>query len=117
MEDNNKDEIKEVFQRLYDQTVYQILEQGKTTSQIKKDLLEKGMNEKVATEFLKKVKDDIYEAKRSSSNKDMIYGALWCIGGLVATFAELGYIFWGAIIFGAIQFFRGVADSPGEDDY
>jgi hypothetical protein len=42
------------------------------------------------------------------ANKDMLYGALWCIGGIIATISDLGYIFWGAIVFGAIQFFRGL---------
>ena len=49
----------------------------------------------------------------------MLFGALWCVGGLVVTIG--GYvlaakngggsymIFWGAVIFGAIQFFRGLA--------
>lgn len=39
----------------------------------------------------------------------MIYGALWCVGGIMATLANFGFIFWGAIVFGAIQFFMGVA--------
>lgn len=46
----------------------------------------------------------------------MLYGALWCIGGLVVT--ALTYsaasdggtyvVAWGAVLFGAIQFFKGV---------
>jgi hypothetical protein len=47
------------------------------------------------------------DAKKERANKDMLYGALWCIGGIVATVADFGYIFWGAIIFGAIQFLKG----------
>lgn len=47
----------------------------------------------------------------SGANKDMIWGALWCVGGIVATVADIGYIFYGAIIFGAIQFFKGLANS------
>jgi len=42
------------------------------------------------------------------ANKNMLYGALWCVGGIIATAADFGYIFWGAIMFGAIQFFRGL---------
>jgi hypothetical protein len=46
----------------------------------------------------------------------MLYGALWCIGGLVVTVisysaANAGgrYVLaWGAIIFGAFQFLRGL---------
>jgi hypothetical protein len=47
----------------------------------------------------------------------MIFGALWCIGGIVITAVTFGaasgggtyVVAWGAIIFGAIQFFRGLA--------
>ncbi len=46
-----------------------------------------------------------------SAQKDMLYGALWCIGGIVATVADFGYIFWGAIVFGGIQFFKGLFSS------
>lgn len=40
----------------------------------------------------------------------MLYGALWCVGGLALTLANVGFIFWGAIIFGGVQFFKGVAN-------
>jgi len=45
----------------------------------------------------------------------MIFGALWCIGGTVATITDIGYIFWGAILFGAIQFFETVNSTLSED--
>lgn len=41
----------------------------------------------------------------------MIYGALWCIGGIIATVADIGFIFWGAIVFGAVQFIKGAINS------
>lgn len=50
-------------------------------------------------------------AKNEDAKKDMLYGTLWCVGGIIATSANLGYIFWGAIVFGGIQFIKGVANS------
>jgi hypothetical protein len=38
----------------------------------------------------------------------MLYGALWCGGGTIATMANIGFFFWGAIIFGGIQLVRGL---------
>jgi hypothetical protein len=50
-------------------------------------------------------------AKKEQAEKDMLYGALWCVGGIIATAAHIGFIFWGAILFGGIQFFRGLFNS------
>ncbi len=54
-------------------------------------------------------------AKKEKAQKDMLFGGLWCVGGIVATVADIGYIFWGAIVFGGIQFFRGLANLKSED--
>ena|SRR6478672_7439601 len=50
----------------------------------------------------------IIQLKKERANKDMLYGALWCAGGTVATLANIGFIFWGAILFGGIQLIRGI---------
>jgi hypothetical protein len=52
------------------------------------------------------------------AKKNMIYGGLWAVGGTVVTvwtYASASdggghyVVAWGAIIFGAIQFFRGLS--------
>ena len=56
--------------------------------------------------------DDVQEAAR----RDMLHGALWCGGGLLVSgvtyaLADAGggfVVTWGAVVFGAIQFFRGL---------
>ena len=63
---------------------------------------------KIVVENLSK---QIIDAKKERANKDMLYGALWCIGGIIATVADIGYIFWGAIVFGGYQFFKGLLNS------
>jgi hypothetical protein len=53
---------------------------------------------------------------RDVGKKNMLYGALWFIGGIVVTFGSMAaasgggtyLVTWGAIIFGAIQFVQGV---------
>jgi len=57
----------------------------------------------VNTQFEEERKLTTEKAKR-----DMLYGALWCVGGIIATSMHIGFIFWGAIVFGGIQFFRGL---------
>ncbi len=46
----------------------------------------------------------------------MLYGALWCLGGLVVTVVSYGaasgggtyVVAWGAVLIGAFQFLRGL---------
>ena len=57
---------------------------------------------------------------RAAAEKRMLYGALWCIGGIFVTVfsylsaasSPLGgtyVIAWGAIVFGALRFFQGLS--------
>jgi hypothetical protein len=60
-------------------------------------------------------------AYREVGKKNMVYGALWCIGGTLVTVcsyqaASAGghyIIAWGAVVFGAFQFFKGLAQLTG----
>ncbi len=52
--------------------------------------------------------DTSVEQKTETGNNDILYGSLWFFGGLIATFANFGYVFWGAIVFGAIQMYKGL---------
>ena len=51
------------------------------------------------------------EGGDNDGSSDMLWGAVWCVGGIVATAADFGYVFWGAILFGGIQFVQGVMKS------
>ena len=74
-------------------------------------LVSRGFEAENAALVVSNLEEQIQDAKKKKANSDMLYGALWCIGGLVATLAHIGFIFWGAIIFGGIQFFRGLSNS------
>ncbi|OHB66111.1 MAG: hypothetical protein A2Y76_03575 [Planctomycetes bacterium RBG_13_60_9] len=56
-------------------------------------------------------------ATKGAGGKNMLFGAMWCIGGTVVTavtYSEASseggtyIIAWGAIVFGALQFLKGV---------
>lgn len=83
---------------------------GRSSEGVKTELLQKGVTEQDITRIVDAIEDEINEAKKSRAKKDMLYGALWCVGGLVLTMAHIGFIFWGAIVFGGIQFFKGVSN-------
>jgi hypothetical protein len=68
------------------------------------ELINNGVEPGVAKIIVK----NLISFQNEGAKKDMLYGILWCIGGTVATIADIGFIFWGAIVFGAIQFFEGL---------
>lgn len=92
----------------YNQAANLLIEQKQSPEQAVQSLITTGVSEREATAAVEDIHEQIISAKRKHAEKDMLYGALWCIGGTVATLAEIGFIFWGAIVFGGIQFFRGV---------
>lgn len=88
----------------------EMIARGQDLDDVQSHLMESGgMPEYQARDLANQLESEIREAKNAGANKDMLYGALWCIGGTVATLADIGFIFWGAILFGAIQFIKGAA--------
>ncbi|MEL6694991.1 MAG: hypothetical protein AAFU33_18380 [Bacteroidota bacterium] len=94
-------------QQVYEYAAHLMVEEGKDAYQVKQALIEQGLGNESAGIVVANLEDQIRVAKKESGQKDMIYGALWCVGGTVATLANIGFIFWGAIVFGGIQFIRG----------
>ena len=111
MDSSNDKSQQEIINQIYAYAAKLMVEQNKSAAETKKVLIEQGLNDEVASLVVKNLQKQISEAKKKRAAKDMIYGALWCVGGTVATLADFGYIFWGAIVFGAIQFFKGLYNS------
>jgi hypothetical protein len=65
--------------------------------------------------FMQYYEEDQSPVIQEIGKKNMLYGALWCMGGIIVT--TVTYIMageggtyivtWGAIVFGAFQFFKG----------
>src|SRR5579872_7323138 len=63
-----------------------------------------------------RVQQEAATATKALGGKNMLVGGLWCVGGTVVTVGSMvaaqggGYylVTWGAIVFGGIQFFRGL---------
>ena len=91
---------------------------GIAPAQIEKSLVEKGLDAQAAAVVVRNLSKAKTDAVKKMGQKHMLYGALWCIGGTLVT--ALTYqaaankgggsyvVAWGAIVFGAIQFFRGM---------
>jgi hypothetical protein len=94
--------------RVYSHAANLMLHQDLGADGTKRELVRLGIGEEAAQAVVTNLQKQINTAKRNAAKKSMLYGALWCIGGTVLTFANVGFIFWGAIVFGGIQFVKGL---------
>ena len=88
---------------------------GVPLSGVVAQLVAHGLDSRIAHDLVAEARS---RALREAGRRNMVFGALWCIGGFVVTAvtyqaaANVGggpyVIAWGAILFGAIQFFRGL---------
>lgn len=108
----------EVIQAVYEHAANLLME-GKSRHQIEADLMDKGLDQESASVVVTNLKNMKKEAEAGQGSKNMLFGALWCIGGIVVTAATYSaasgggtyVVAWGAIVFGAVQFFIGLGQS------
>ncbi|GEM_PF-1058896 len=110
--------------KIYNYTFRQIVDWNKNPEKVKQKLLSKGLSVKEADVIIEHIlqqrneieKDKVAqrETKKEKANRDMLFGLLWLVGGIIVTYVSYlisfgGYIItWGAILFGAIQFLKGL---------
>ncbi|MEZ4299599.1 MAG: hypothetical protein R3B70_31915 [Polyangiaceae bacterium] len=106
-----------------------LLRAGKTSAEVEEALIEKGIPQETAalvvSRLVKAREEIVVEASnknKSQGQTNMALGALICIAGIVITAATYSaasegggryVVAWGAIIFGAIRFFRGLSQASG----
>lgn len=111
MENANGTAEDQMVKEIYQFTANAIVHEKRSHEDTISLLMDKGLDRETAGVVVDNTVKFVDDAKKKRAQKDMLYGALWCVGGTIATLAQVGFIFWGAIVFGAIQFFRGVANS------
>lgn len=92
---------------------------GVADDKIKASLIERGLNEETAAAVVNNLAATRRDQRRDAGSKNMLYGALWAIGGTAVTVATYSaaqgggtyVVAWGAILFGAIQFLQGIYQS------
>jgi len=103
-------DTQETVNQVYEYAANQLVNGGRSAAEVEQLLQDRGLDAASAGIVVSNLQAQIKDAKNSQAKKDMLYGALWCVGGTALTIADVGFIFWGAIIFGGIQFFKGVAN-------
>ncbi len=99
---------KEIDKQVYNNAIQQLINKNQNSNTVINYMVDNGVERDEATVFINDCLVQIDVAKKESAKKDILYGALWCVGGTVATLANIGFIFWGAIVFGGIQLIRGL---------
>ena len=102
---------QQAVNQVYEYAAHLLFKEEKSPTEVKRILMEQGLDEDSAGMVIGQLVSQMGKAKRNRARRDMFWGAVWCIGGTVATLSNFGFIFWGAIIFGGIQFFRGLVNS------
>ncbi len=88
-----------------------LFKEGKPSNEVVLLLVQAGLVETDALSIVERIsKHSGKGGEHDNAKNNMIYGAMWCVGGIVATLADLGFIFWGAIVFGFLQFMKGAMD-------
>lgn len=85
---------------------------NKSGADVERLLMLKGLAADEASAIVRELENEnpIQNTQKAQAKKDMLHGGLWCIGGLALTLADVGFVFWGAILFGGIQFIKGVTN-------
>lgn len=104
---------EEIIHQIYNYAMNLLVNAEKTPQETKIRLVEKGVTEQDAEIIVTNI---VRQIKNIKANKNILHGALWCLGGLLVTWlsyelaSENGsYIaFYGAIIFGALQLMKGL---------
>lgn len=91
----------------------QQLRAGVSPAEVEKSLIRCGLTPGEAAQVVADLRRTGSRVLQEAGRKNMKHGALWCAGGILVTlltFQSGGtvVIAWGAIVFGGIQFFRGM---------
>ncbi|WP_341905664.1 hypothetical protein [Fluviicola taffensis] len=72
-------------------------------------LLKKGYDETKAMQMISEARG-LYTGYvlKKKAQREIVFGSLWMVGGIIGTLANIGLIFWGAILFGFIQCSKGI---------
>ena len=103
----------EVVEALFTYAAQQ-MDAGVVPQQVESLLVEKGLDAESASIVGEKLTNARSDEYRRKGTRNLVAGAVWCIGGTLVTVLSMNaggtryIIAWGAIVFGAIQFVAGL---------
>ncbi len=120
MSQNLTHQQQELIEKNY-RSIEKELAKGNSTETIARKLIKQGWPKESAVEIVNDIKNGIESPEwrqmmASKFKRHMVYGVLWAIGGIAVTIityvtssiSGVYLIAWGAILWGLIDFFRGL---------
>jgi len=101
---------QEFVDQVYEYAANLLVKMKRNAAEVEQLLMTQGLDADSATTVVSNLQAQIRDVKKAQAKKDMLHGGLWCVGGTALTLADIGFVFWGAIIFGGIQFFKGLVN-------
>ena len=100
----------------------QLMKNGIADSVIQTKIVEMGMTNEQASAVVSSLRQVRKRVRRRTGIRNMVMGGLFCIGGIVITVVSISasksggfyIVTWGAILFGALQFFGGLFQYLGK---
>ena len=100
-------EDQEIIDKIYEIATHSLIKEKNTPTETIDELIRKGIDSETAEKVVSHIQSEINTAQKKRNKKDMIIGALFCLGGILGTLSDSGYVFWGAIVFGGFQVLKG----------
>lgn len=119
----HQNEEQKVVDQIYDYAEQLMLVEKKAAQETINALIEQGLDEENATVVVFNLEKQIKAEKKERAKKDILYGALWFVGGTVITVATYSaasgggryMIAWGAILLGGVQLVKGLVNISKEN--
>ena len=113
----NKQHNQDTIQQMYNYASKLLFKQNKSDEETKECLIRSGgLTPEVADHIINDLNTRYKEEEKKAGRSNMLFGALWCIGGIIATVMSYNaasgggtyVVAWGAVLYGAVQFIKGV---------
>ncbi|NML64028.1 hypothetical protein HHL22_02305 [Hymenobacter sp. RP-2-7] len=99
---------QEFVNHVYAYAANLLVKMKKNSAEVRQLLITQGLDAESAAVVVSNLEIELRDVEQARARKDLLHGGLWCAGGVALTVADSGFIFWGAIIVGGIQFFKGL---------
>ena len=83
--------------------------EGKRPEEVVRTLVEEGADPDLAREAVVYQVQQFNEQRKTQGREEALMGALWFAGGAVLTYLDVGFIFWGAMVYGGWGVISGLS--------